>query len=142
MLHHPDLPLSSNDAERALRHRVIARRLSHGTRTPVGSLAFTLLTSVIDTCRQRDHSPWTNLVTAIADRRRGLPLALLPQPGVYGYVMGHLGVSIQSYRSVSCFTSGLDVYLSFCTKFFTFWREFAGVFHKTCNNTSSSWLYI
>ena len=82
VLHHPELPLSNNDAERALRHWVIARRLSHGTRTPVGSRAFTLLASVIDTCRQRGHSPWTYLVTAIADRRRGLPLAPLPQPGV------------------------------------------------------------
>ena len=82
VLHHPELPLSNNDAERALRHWVIARRLSHGTRTPVGSRAFTLLASVIDTCRQRGHSPWTYLVTAIADRRAGLPLAPLPRPGV------------------------------------------------------------
>lgn len=82
VLHHPELPLSNHDAERALRHWVIARRLSHGTRTPVGSRAFTLLASVIDTCRQRGHSPWTYLVTAIADRRAGLPLAPLPQPGV------------------------------------------------------------
>lgn len=36
----------------------------------------------LDTCRQRGHSPWTYLVTAIADRRAGLPLAPLPQPGV------------------------------------------------------------
>lgn len=53
VLHHPELPLTNNAAERALRHWVIARRLSHGTRTAVGSRAFTLLASVIDTCRQR-----------------------------------------------------------------------------------------
>lgn len=82
VLHQPNLPLTNNDAERALRHWVIARRLSHGTRTAAGSRAFTLLASVIDTCRQRGHSPWNYLVTAIADRRRGLPLAPLPQPGV------------------------------------------------------------
>ena len=82
MLHHPERPLSNNDAERALRHGVIARRLSHGTRTAVGSCAFTLLASVIDTCRPRRHSPWTYLVTAITDRRAGLALASLPQPGV------------------------------------------------------------
>lgn len=82
VLHHPDLPLTNNAAEQALRHWVIARRLSHGTRTGVGSRAFALLASVIDTCRQRGRSPWTYLVTAIADRRRGLPLAPVPQAGV------------------------------------------------------------
>jgi transposase len=82
VLDHPELPLTNNRAEQALRHWVIARRLSHGTRTAVGSRAFTLLASVIDTCRQRHHSPWTYLVNAISDRRRGLPLAPMPQPGV------------------------------------------------------------
>ena len=82
VLAHPELPLTNNAAERALRHWVIARRLSHGTRTAVGSRAFTLLASVIDTCRQRRHSPWTYLVKAITDRRQGLSLAPLPQVGV------------------------------------------------------------
>ena len=75
-------PLTNNAAEQALRHWVIARRLSHGTRTTVGSRAFNLLASVIDTCRQRGRSPWTYLVNAIADRRCGLPLAPVPQAGV------------------------------------------------------------
>jgi transposase len=82
VLTHPHLPLTNNAAERALRHWVIARLLSHGTRTAVGSRAFTLLASVIDTCRQRGHSPWTYLAEAIADRRLGRPLAPLPQMGV------------------------------------------------------------
>lgn len=82
VLAHPELPLTNNTAERALRHWVIARRISHGTRTAVGSRAFTLLASVIDTCRQRGHSPWTYLAAAIADRRVGRPLAPLPQAGV------------------------------------------------------------
>ncbi|MBK8638396.1 MAG: transposase [Chromatiaceae bacterium] len=82
VLHHPELPLTNNEAERALRHWVIARRLSHGTRTAVGSRAFTLLVSVIDTCRQRGHSPWTYLIKTIADRRARLPLTPPPQPGV------------------------------------------------------------
>ena len=42
VLHQTNLPLTNNDAERALRHWVIARRLSHGTRTAAGSRAFTL----------------------------------------------------------------------------------------------------
>ncbi len=81
VLHHAELPLTNNDAERELRHWVIARKISHGTRTATGSRVFALLASVIDTCRQRGHSPWLYIETAIADRRAGLPLAPLPQPG-------------------------------------------------------------
>lgn len=81
VLHHPELPLTNNDAERALRHWVITRKISHGTRTATGSRVFALLASVIDTCRQRGHSPWLYLQTAIADRRAGRPLAPLPQAG-------------------------------------------------------------
>jgi hypothetical protein len=79
VLSHPELPLTNNEAERALRHWVILRKLSLGTRTPVGSRVVALLASVIDTCRQRGHAPWRYLERAIADRRAGLPLAPLPQ---------------------------------------------------------------
>lgn len=81
VLSHPELPLTNNAAERALRHWVILRKLSLGTRTPVGSRVVALLASVIDPCRQRGHAPWRYLERAIADRRAGLPLAPLPQPG-------------------------------------------------------------
>lgn len=81
VLHHPELPLTNNDAERALRHWVIARKISHGTRPATGSRVFALLASVIDTCRQRGHSPWPYIEAVIADRRAGRPLAPLPQPG-------------------------------------------------------------
>ena len=79
VLHHPELPLTNNEAERALRHWVILRKLSYGTRTATGSRIFALLASVIDTCRQRGHSPWLYLQTAIADRRANRSLAPLPQ---------------------------------------------------------------
>jgi hypothetical protein len=79
VLHHPELPLTNNEAERALRHGVIRRKLSYGTRTATGSRIFALLASVIDTCRQRGHSPWLYLQTAIADRRADRSLAPLPQ---------------------------------------------------------------
>jgi hypothetical protein len=79
VLSHPELPLTNNEAERALRHWVILRKLSLGTRTEVGSRVVALLASVIDTCRQRGHSPWRYLERAIADRRAGQPLAALPQ---------------------------------------------------------------
>jgi hypothetical protein len=78
VLRDPKLPLTNNDAERPIRHWVISRRISHGSRTDVGSRVVALLASVIDTCRKRGHSPWPYLQTAIADRRAGRSLAPLP----------------------------------------------------------------
>jgi hypothetical protein len=82
VVRHPELPLTNNEAERALRHWVILRKISHGTRTSTGSRTFTVLASVIATCRQRGHSPWSYLRAAIADRRAGRPLAPLPAPSM------------------------------------------------------------
>jgi transposase len=79
VVRHPELPLTNNEAERALRHWVILRKLSLGTRTATGSRVFALLASVIDTCRQRGLSPWRYLERAIAARRVGQPLAALPR---------------------------------------------------------------
>ncbi len=75
----PDLPLTNNAAERALRHWVIARRISHGTRTPAGSPAFALLASVIDTCRLRSACAWHYLGELIAAARQGDELPALPR---------------------------------------------------------------
>jgi transposase len=75
---HPYLPLTNNEAERALRHWVIARLLSQGTRTEQGSRAFALLASVIDTCRRRNILPWPYLAKVIAERRKGNPAPPLP----------------------------------------------------------------
>ena len=80
VLRHPELPLTNNEAEHTLRPWVIARKLSLGTRTPVGLRVVALLASVIDTGRQRGHAPWRYLERAIADRRAGLPLAPFPLP--------------------------------------------------------------
>ncbi len=49
---HPELPPTNNEAERALRHAVIARNIGFGTRTSEGSLAYSSLLSVIETCRR------------------------------------------------------------------------------------------
>jgi len=78
VLEHPELPITNNIAERALRHWVIARKISHGTRTQQGSRALALLASVIETCRQRKVSPWTYLAEVIAERRKGNPAPPLP----------------------------------------------------------------
>jgi len=75
---HPHLPLTNNEAERALRHWVIARLLSQGTRTEQGSRAFALLASVIDTCRRRNILPWPYLAKVVAERRKGNPAPPLP----------------------------------------------------------------
>ncbi|VAW31305.1 hypothetical protein MNBD_CHLOROFLEXI01-1842, partial [hydrothermal vent metagenome] len=73
---------TNNVAESALRHWVIARKISHGTRTKQGSRAFALLGSVIETCRQRDVSPWLYLAEVIAQRRQGNSVPPLPEPVV------------------------------------------------------------
>ena len=82
VLDYPWLPLTNNEAERALRHWVIARRISYGTRTAQGSRAFELTISVIETCRKRGVSPWPYLAEAIRRRRKGQSAPALPQPAV------------------------------------------------------------
>ena len=74
----PQLPLTNNAAEQALRHWVIARRISMGTRSEAGTRAFALLASVIETCRKRSASSWTYIAGVIAAARRGLAVPALP----------------------------------------------------------------
>jgi hypothetical protein len=80
VLQYPERPLTNNAAERARRHWVIARRIMMGTRSDTGSRVFALLASVIDTCRQRGHTPWPYIAGVIAERRMGRTAAPLPQP--------------------------------------------------------------
>ncbi|NEV64778.1 IS66 family transposase [Thiorhodococcus minor] len=80
VLDHPELPFTNSEAERMLRHWVIARRISLGTRTPQGSRAFALIASVIETCRKRQTSPWTYIAEVVRQRRKGLEAPALPQP--------------------------------------------------------------
>ncbi len=72
ILDYPSLPLTNNEAERALRHWVISRRVSYGTRTPEGTAAFTSIASVIDTCYKRMISPWDYIAEVVRLRRKGL----------------------------------------------------------------------
>ncbi len=71
-VNHPELPPTNNEAERALRHAVIARNIGFGTRTTEGSLAYSSLLSVIETCRLRDINPWTYIAEVLAGARQGL----------------------------------------------------------------------
>ena len=77
-VNNPDLPLTNNEAERALRHAVIARRISYGTRTTEGSIAYSSLLSVIETCRLRQVNPWKYISSVIKLARKGLSPPLLP----------------------------------------------------------------
>lgn len=77
---HPGLPPTNNEAERALRHAVIARRISYGTRTSEGSLAYCSLLSVIETCRLRKVDPWSYIAQVIALGRKGILSPSIPLP--------------------------------------------------------------
>lgn len=78
VLERPELPLTNNFAERMLRHYVIARRISYGTRTLVGSQSMALLSSIIDTCRLRGARATDLLARAIHAARCGLTAPTLP----------------------------------------------------------------
>lgn len=76
----PRLPSTNNEAERALRHAVIARRISFGTRTGEGSRFYAAALSVIDTCRKRGVETWGYVASLIAAARAGPPLSTNPTP--------------------------------------------------------------
>lgn len=79
VVEHPELPATNNEGERALRHWVIARLLSHGTRTPDGSQAVAVLASIIETCRKRGVDPWPYVAQVIAMRRMGKDPLPIPE---------------------------------------------------------------
>lgn len=64
--------MTNNLAERLLRHWVILRRITQGTRTEQGSLALATFATIIETCRLRQASPLRYLHQVIAARRKGL----------------------------------------------------------------------
>ena len=69
-------------AERALRHAVIARRVSFSTRTDEGSRFYAAALSVIETCRKRGLDTWRYAASLIAAARAGLPASDLPTRAV------------------------------------------------------------
>ncbi len=77
-VNNPNLPLTNNEAERALRHAVIPRRISYGTRTNEGSIAYSSLLSVIETCRLRQINPWFYISEVIKLARKGLSPPPIP----------------------------------------------------------------
>jgi transposase len=83
-VHDPKLPPTNNDAalrltlRSALRHAVIARRISFGTRTAEGSRCYAAALSVIETCRKRAVDVWAYARDLLATARKGLTLPLTP----------------------------------------------------------------
>jgi transposase len=71
VVEHPEWPATNNVAERILRHWVITRRISYGTRTTEGSQSVAILASIIETGRLRGIKIWDYLTQVIAERRRG-----------------------------------------------------------------------
>lgn len=57
---------TNNDAERALRHAVIWRKLSFGTQSDSGSRFVETLLTVIETCRQQKQNVFAYLTAALA----------------------------------------------------------------------------
>lgn len=92
VLSDPLLPLTNNAAERQLRHWVIARRVSYGTRNLTGSNSLALLASVIDTCRLRGASVTDLLAKAIEAARLGLPIPNLPP--IPSHLLGRAGALV------------------------------------------------
>ena len=76
----PDLPATNNEAERALRDAVIARRISNGTRSEEGSAAYAATLSVFETCRRRGIEPWQYITNLLARARKSLPHISIPLP--------------------------------------------------------------
>ena len=73
------LPPTNNEAERALRIAVIARRLSFGTRNAEGSAAYAATLSVVETCRRRKLDPWSYIADTLARARQGINHQPIPK---------------------------------------------------------------
>jgi hypothetical protein len=77
-VHDPTLPPTNNEAERALRHAVISRRISFGTRTDEGSRFYAAALSLIETCRKRGADAVDFAARLIAAARSGAPPPAFP----------------------------------------------------------------
>ena len=64
-LNHPGIPIDNNKAERALRHLVIKRRISFGSKTQKGAETTSILASVILSLKWNDHQNWFKTYLAL-----------------------------------------------------------------------------
>jgi hypothetical protein len=83
VLSHPELPLTNNEAERALRHGVIWWRTSLGTQSAEGSQFAARLLTVVFTLRAQQRHVLEYLTAVCEAARQGLPApSLLPDPSL------------------------------------------------------------
>jgi Transposase IS66 family len=61
VLDHPDTPLHNNLAERDIRHTVIKRKISGGTRSTLGRMSRDVFVSLFKTCQKNGISIWNYL---------------------------------------------------------------------------------
>ena len=78
VLEEPELPLTNNCAERALRSLVLLRKICYGSKTAEGSHTVALLASVWDTLTLRKVEAHPFLCRLFAKRRMGSPSPALP----------------------------------------------------------------
>ena len=77
----PDIPLTNNAAERALRHGVIMRKIQGGTQSEQGDHWVERILSVTETCRLQGRSKLAYLIDAATAAHHGqLAPSLLPSP--------------------------------------------------------------
>ena len=67
----------NNAAERALRHGVLWRRMSHGPKSMQGSEYLACFWSVVETCSQQGRCVWDFLTICMASAAQGRSLASL-----------------------------------------------------------------
>lgn len=84
VLDYPFYPLTNNEAERALRHWVIVRKLTQGTRTAAGSRSLTILASIIATCKLRGLKVLGELKIILTAARSGEKAVRLAYNKNYG----------------------------------------------------------
>jgi transposase len=68
---------TNNAAERALRHGVLWRKMSHGPKSVKGSEYLACIWSVVETCRQQGRSVWDFLTVCMASAAQGRSLPSL-----------------------------------------------------------------
>ena len=72
---------TNNAAERALRHGVLWRKMSHGPKSVKGSEYLACIWSVVETCRQQRRNVWDFLTACMAAAAQGRIMpSLLPLP--------------------------------------------------------------
>jgi transposase len=77
----PNIPLTNNAAERALRHAVIMRKIQGGTQSEQGDRWIERILSIAETCRLQGRSKLAYLIETATAAHHGQPApSLLPSP--------------------------------------------------------------